>query len=79
MLILTALQVATGLLAVMAIVHFIITVILSVLVVWVRCYCKRREGGGAGSSKDLTLDQPNSTLEPRAAEKGNQKQLVCWA
>lgn len=55
------LQVATALLAVMAIVHFAITVVLSVLVIWVRCYCKNRDGCVV-SSKDLS-PEPNTAGE----------------
>lgn len=37
-----SLQVATGLLAVVAVLHLIITVVLTSLVILVRCYCKQK-------------------------------------
>jgi hypothetical protein len=45
----------------MAIIHFAITVVLSVLVVWVRCYCKRRECTVVVPSKD----------DPKSVTAGN--------
>lgn len=58
-----SLQVATGLLALVAVIHFAITVVLTVLVVWVRCYCKLR--GSVVSAK-----QPEDRRTSTDTERG---------